>query len=268
VLRAAIFIISGLMLFIGLPLLTGLIAAKKNRSFPAWSLTAFLMNFIAPGITPGAFAPMLSLFVLPRLNRKYPCGEKISIIMRRAEKLVLPLVYLLLFWLFAGSILMLSARFPASPGWLSSVLLGKGADVPALGSNLLNYNVLAPRLSLLFLLLAVIFQIFILLKKRFFWNFDFFFLMSAFVLWFFAVISGALWAHEAWGRYWSWDPKETWAFLTLGSLGQALLLNISSRIMEKTKKGCAVSLSFNVLSFLIALFATFGIRYFLLSLYP
>ena len=28
-----------------------------------------------------------------------------------------------------------------------------------------------------------------------------------------ATILGALWAADAWGRYWSWDPKETWAFI-------------------------------------------------------
>lgn len=27
------------------------------------------------------------------------------------------------------------------------------------------------------------------------------------------IISGAVWANEAWGSYWSWDPKETWAFI-------------------------------------------------------
>jgi len=36
----------------------------------------------------------------------------------------------------------------------------------------------------------------------------------AFPVWTFAVISGAIWAQEAWGRYWGWDPKETWAFIT------------------------------------------------------
>jgi cytochrome c-type biogenesis protein CcsB len=35
-----------------------------------------------------------------------------------------------------------------------------------------------------------------------------------FPLWTFAVIAGAIWAESAWGRYWSWDPKETWAFIT------------------------------------------------------
>lgn len=35
-----------------------------------------------------------------------------------------------------------------------------------------------------------------------------------FPLWTFAVISGAIWAEAAWGRYWGWDPKETWSFIT------------------------------------------------------
>ena len=35
-----------------------------------------------------------------------------------------------------------------------------------------------------------------------------------FPLWTFAVMAGAIWAEHAWGRYWGWDPKETWAFIT------------------------------------------------------
>jgi cytochrome c-type biogenesis protein CcsB len=40
--------------------------------------------------------------------------------------------------------------------------------------------------------------------------------MVAFVfpLWTFAIIAGAIWAEAAWGRYWGWDPKETWSFIT------------------------------------------------------
>ena len=36
----------------------------------------------------------------------------------------------------------------------------------------------------------------------------------AYPIWTFAVIAGAIWAENAWGRYWGWDPKETWAFIT------------------------------------------------------
>ncbi len=35
----------------------------------------------------------------------------------------------------------------------------------------------------------------------------------AFPLYTFGVIAGAIWAEAAWGRYWGWDPKETWAFI-------------------------------------------------------
>jgi cytochrome c-type biogenesis protein CcsB len=35
-----------------------------------------------------------------------------------------------------------------------------------------------------------------------------------FPLWTFSIIAGAIWAESAWGRYWGWDPKETWAFIT------------------------------------------------------
>ncbi|CAB4887659.1 unannotated protein [freshwater metagenome] len=39
-------------------------------------------------------------------------------------------------------------------------------------------------------------------------------LAFAFPLWTFTVVAGAIWAENAWGRYWGWDPKETWAFIT------------------------------------------------------
>ncbi len=36
----------------------------------------------------------------------------------------------------------------------------------------------------------------------------------AFPLWTFGIMAGAIWADQAWGRYWGWDPTETWAFIT------------------------------------------------------
>jgi cytochrome c-type biogenesis protein CcsB len=35
----------------------------------------------------------------------------------------------------------------------------------------------------------------------------------AFPIWTFGVIAGAIWGQSAWGRYWGWDPKETWSFI-------------------------------------------------------
>jgi cytochrome c-type biogenesis protein CcsB len=36
----------------------------------------------------------------------------------------------------------------------------------------------------------------------------------AFPIWTFAIMAGAIWAESAWNRYWGWDPKETWSFIT------------------------------------------------------
>ena len=40
------------------------------------------------------------------------------------------------------------------------------------------------------------------------------FIAFGFPIWTFGVICGAIWAQGAWGRYWGWDPKETWSFIT------------------------------------------------------
>ena len=39
-------------------------------------------------------------------------------------------------------------------------------------------------------------------------------ILVGFVLLTFGLITGAVWANEAWGTWWSWDPKETWAFIS------------------------------------------------------
>jgi cytochrome c-type biogenesis protein CcsB len=40
------------------------------------------------------------------------------------------------------------------------------------------------------------------------------FIAFGFAIWTFGVLCGAIWAQQAWGRYWGWDPKETWSFIT------------------------------------------------------
>jgi cytochrome c-type biogenesis protein CcsB len=39
-------------------------------------------------------------------------------------------------------------------------------------------------------------------------------IVFGFPVWTFGVMAGAIWADQAWGRYWGWDPVETWAFIT------------------------------------------------------
>jgi ABC-type transport system involved in cytochrome c biogenesis permease subunit len=40
------------------------------------------------------------------------------------------------------------------------------------------------------------------------------FITSGFVVFSIGIMTGAVWAQTAWGRYWGWDPKETWALIT------------------------------------------------------
>jgi ABC-type transport system involved in cytochrome c biogenesis permease subunit len=40
------------------------------------------------------------------------------------------------------------------------------------------------------------------------------FILTGFVIFSFGIMTGAVWAQTAWGRYWGWDPKETWALIT------------------------------------------------------
>lgn len=56
------------------------------------------------------------------------------------------------------------------------------------------------------------------------------FMMVAFVFESLMLIAGAVWAQDAWGRYWSWDPLETSAFLNWLVLGFALHARIAYRI--------------------------------------
>jgi cytochrome c-type biogenesis protein CcsB len=55
-----------------------------------------------------------------------------------------------------------------------------------------------------------------------------------FPLWTFSIIAGAIWAEAAWGRYWGWDPKETWAFITW--IGYAAYLHARVTAGWKGKK--------------------------------
>nr|YP_009117888.1 cytochrome c biogenesis protein [Gnetum gnemon]AJE71515.1 cytochrome c biogenesis protein [Gnetum gnemon]ALK01074.1 cytochrome c biogenesis protein [Gnetum gnemon] len=45
-------------------------------------------------------------------------------------------------------------------------------------------------------------------------NLSFYSIVFGFTFLTLGILSGAVWANDAWGRYWSWDPKETWALIT------------------------------------------------------
>ena len=69
------------------------------------------------------------------------------------------------------------------------------------------------------------------------------------------MLFGALWAKEAWGHYWSWDPKETWAAITWF----AYLIYIHYRQLPKHKHKLALGLL--ILSFALLQMCWWGINY-------
>jgi cytochrome c-type biogenesis protein CcsB len=47
------------------------------------------------------------------------------------------------------------------------------------------------------------------------------------------LIAGAIWAQDAWGRYWDWDPLETWAFITWLIVGISLHVRVTFRLSPR-----------------------------------
>lgn len=82
-----------------------------------------------------------------------------------------------------------------------------------------------------------------------------------FPLWTFAVVAGAIWAENAWGRYWGWDPKETWAFITW--VVYAGYLHARSTTGWKGRRAAWIA----IVGFLAFLFNYFGVNLFLPGLH-
>ncbi|WP_433176732.1 c-type cytochrome biogenesis protein CcsB [Actinoallomurus sp. CA-150999] len=80
-------------------------------------------------------------------------------------------------------------------------------------------------------------------------------MMFGFPIWTFAIIAGAIWADSAWGRYWGWDPKETWSFITW--VAYAGYLHARATAGWRGRKAAVISL----IAFACLLFNFFGINY-------
>ena len=68
------------------------------------------------------------------------------------------------------------------------------------------------------------------------------------------MLMGAVWGKEAWGHYWNWDPKETWAFITVLSY----LLYIHLRLRQDYRKYLLYLL---VIAFILLLITWIGVNY-------
>ena len=82
------------------------------------------------------------------------------------------------------------------------------------------------------------------------------FLYPAVFLMAFGTFIGAVWANISWGTYWSWDPKETWALITLIVYG--LLLH--GKTIRPLKRPVIFHI-FVILAFLCVLITYFGVNY-------
>ena len=76
-----------------------------------------------------------------------------------------------------------------------------------------------------------------------------------------ALIFGAIWAQKAWGRWWGWDPKETWGLITWLVYTAYLHFRL---IAKKRERLCAVVAA---AGFLCTLFTFFGVNYLLPGLH-
>lgn len=76
------------------------------------------------------------------------------------------------------------------------------------------------------------------------------------------IFLGAIWANESWGRYWGWDPKETWALITM--IVYALILH--ARFVPSLRSDYAFSVM-TVLGFLSVLMTYFGVNYYFSGLH-
>lgn len=69
------------------------------------------------------------------------------------------------------------------------------------------------------------------------------------------IVAGAIWAQDAWGRYWSWDPLEVWSLLTWLSIG--LTLHVRASFHTKPLTNGLLILG----TFVVAFFTFFGIPF-------
>ena len=76
------------------------------------------------------------------------------------------------------------------------------------------------------------------------------------------IFTGAVWAGESWGRYWGWDPKETWALITL--LVYALPLHEASMPAFRRPR---FFLAYLLLAFTTVLMTYIGVNYYLTGLH-
>lgn len=138
---------------------------------------------------------------------------------------------------------------------------------PTFGSIWLVLHISFYKISLGTLIIALAFSIFFLLKNRSVpsaWilrlpdldSIDLYayrFAGFGFIFWTIGMLAGSIWAYRSWGRYWGWDPVETWSLITWIIFGIYLHLR---RFFRMNGGKAALFFIFGFLTALVALFVT------------
>jgi ABC-type transport system involved in cytochrome c biogenesis permease subunit len=181
------------LLALGLGLVGGGIALRWQRLGHGPFLNLF--EILASSLFSLGFAYGFALWRLPAI--------------RRTGAIVLPVLAMMALWLLATSPAdtHLPPTYETPVLWIhvlmgkvflgcalvalgiAGVILLRGWRLPARGFACMPANPALDRLAWRFMLAALVFETLML-------------------------VTGALWAQDAWGRYWAWDPLETWAFTT------------------------------------------------------
>jgi len=86
-------------------------------------------------------------------------------------------------------------------------------------------------------------------------------ILFGFPVWTFGVMAGAIWADHAWGRYWGWDPKETWSFITW--VVYAMFLHARATAGWRGKRAAYIHLT----GFVCLMFNVVGVNLFITGLH-
>jgi len=222
-----------------------------------------------------------SLAILLRWIESYELGIGHAPLSNLYESLIffawtLILLYLLIEWrtknrtlgVFAAPLAFLAMAYASSPSISSHIQ----PLVPALKSNWLIAHVitcffgyaafgLAFGLSLMYLLkirekpqTSSVF-IRIIPESSILDDLNYQLVVIGFLMLTLGIITGSVWAHSAWGSYWSWDPKETWSLITW--LVYAALLH--SRMVRGWRGNKLAFLS--IIGFSCVLFTYLGVNY-------
>lgn len=163
----------------------------------AWQLTGYLMRWIISGTMPLVNAPDTLVF----LSLLMLC---LGLLVRRVNPLLLPLCILM-------------SGFAALVAWLSQRNPALTPMMPVLASPWLCIHVTLVMVAYALLLLTALIAIVALAlpaRREELKRVSMLILYPGVFLLGLGIFTGAVWAHDSWGRYWAWDPKETWALIT------------------------------------------------------